>query len=476
MAHDLDPKDWDAFARDAHAALDSMIEHLRHVRERPAWQEPTEEARARFHTPMPRKGKPLQHALDDFERYIRPYSTGNVHPLFLGWVHGAGTPVGMVAEMLAAGLNANCGGRDHIAIEVERQITRWMCEAIGFPQNATGLFLTGSSIANFVAVLIARTKKLGQGSRHAGLCVQGERLIAYASREAHQCIPRALDMTGLGSDNLRLIDVDENRAMNVDALRLAIRKDRAAGNEPFMIVGSAGTVNTGAVDPLDALADVAQEENIWFHVDGAIGAVATLSSELKPKFKGMERADTIALDFHKWLNAPYDAGFILARDPASHVAAFAREADYLVRAERGLAAGGVWPNDLGPDLSRGFRALKVWMQFETCGADAMGAMMADRCVIARYLADRLEATGKFALKAPVSLNIVCFGVKDDVEGKISGPLVEALHLSGLAVPSLTRFDGVPSIRAAVVNHRATRADMDRFVEIMLEWLDKVTAH
>jgi aromatic-L-amino-acid/L-tryptophan decarboxylase len=202
-----------------------------------------------------------------------PFATGNLHPRFMGWVHGAGTPIGMVAEMIAAGLNMNCGGRDHVGIEVERQIVRWMRDALGYPDEATGLFLTGSSMANFLAIIVAKTSAIGDDMRQLGLQRAGRELVAYTSTEAHGCISRAMELSGIGSANLRRIEVDAAGRMRTDALREAIAKDRDAGLSPFLIVATAGTVNTGAIDPLKEIFEIACHERLWFHVDGAIGAL-----------------------------------------------------------------------------------------------------------------------------------------------------------------------------------------------------------
>ncbi len=462
----LDPTDWDDFRKAGHAALDLMIDHLRTIREHPVWQPAPENVRNNFRKPLPRGPRELSDVLAQFDSDIRPYVTGNTHPLFMGWVHGAGTPVGMIAEMLSAGLNANCGGRNHIAHDVERQVTRWVAEALGLPAESSGLFVTGSSMANFIGLLVARTMAVGGQVRQAGMQATDKRLVAYASIEAHQCIAQAMELAGLGSDNLRLIETDAAGAMRADLLAAAVDADRAAGRSPFLVVGSAGTVNTGSIDPLDVIAGFARERGLWFHVDGAIGAGAMLSSRLGPLMKGLERADSVALDFHKWMHVPYDAGFVIVRDPAVHLQTFASDAAYLSRTKAGLAAGDIWPCDLGPDLSRGFRALKTWFTFETFGADRIGACMEQNCAAARHLASRLHADGLFELRAPVALNIVCFSAKGDRADALNRWIVEDLHVSGEAAPSLTTIDGRTTIRAAIVNHRTTLVEIDAFVSAL----------
>jgi glutamate/tyrosine decarboxylase-like PLP-dependent enzyme len=400
-------------------------------------------------------------------REVLPYAQGNVHPGFMGWVNGGGTPVGMVAEMLVAGLNANLGGRDQIPIEVERQVTEWVREIFGFPQGATGLFVTGTSMANLIAVLIARDLALGFETRGSGVGAGARRLTAYTSTAVHGCVPKAMDIAGLGSNALRLIPTDSRFRIDLEALGKAIERDRAAGFTPFLVVGTAGTVNTGAVDDLAGLAELCRSEKLWFHVDGAFGALAKLAPDLAPKLDGIERADSVAFDFHKWGQAPYDAGFILVRDGEAHKKAFTLPAAYLQRAERGLAAGSPWPCDFGPDLSRGFRALKVWFTLKVYGVDALGASISRCCALARTLEARIAATPELELMAPVELNIVCFRYRAEDSDRVNEEIVVRLQESGIVAPSTTRIGGHTTIRAAIVNHRTGRSEIDALVDSTL---------
>jgi len=465
---DLDPEDWPAFRAQAHAMLDDILDHVAGIRAGPVWRPPPAELPASLAAAVPEGPEPLAGIHADFMRDVAPYAVGNLHPRFMGWVHGAGTVVGAVAEMLAAGLNANLGGRWQAPIQLERQVAGWMAELTGLPETASGLFVTGASMANFVAVLTARTAALGAASRTLGVAASGERLAAYASTGAHNCVPRAMDMAGLGSGALRMIPTDAEGRMDVAAAAAAISADRAAGLKPFLVVGTAGGVDTGAIDPLDALADLAAREGLHFHVDGAFGALGVMSPELKPLFKGLERADSIAMDFHKWGQAPYDAGFVLVRDPHKQMAAFASPAAYLGRAERGLAAGSPWPCDFGPDLSRGFRALKVWFTLRAYGTRRLGEAMAQTCRLARRLADRIDAEPELERLAPVPLNIVCFRYRGRGDSdRLNAEIVTELQESGVAAPSTTRIDGRLAIRAAIVGHRTRAEDVDALVEAVL---------
>ncbi|THD58929.1 pyridoxal-dependent decarboxylase [Phenylobacterium sp.] len=460
---DLDPADWDELRAQGHRMLDDMIDNLAGLRERPLWQAPQAEARARYRVEPPRAPQPLAEVHAQFMADIAPFGSGNRHPGFMGWVQGGGTAVGMLAEMLAGGLDANLGGRDHMPIEVERQVVAWMAKLFGFPDDASGLFMTGTSLANLCAVLIARDRALGADVRHTG--VHGDvRLVAYASKGVHACILRAMDMTGLGWDRLRLIETDAQHRISLPALEAAIAADRAAGLKPFLIVGTAGSVDVGAVDDLSGLADIAGREGAAFHVDGALGALGVLSPQVAPRLKGIERADSLALDFHKLAQVPYDAGFLLVRDAAAHKRTFTySEAAYLRHAERGLAGGAWWPCDYGPDLSRGFRALKVWMSLKTYGLDALGAVIGRTCELAQALAARIEAEPELELMAPVALDIVCFAYR----GADNAAIVADLHEAGRVAPSTTTLGGRTAIRAAIVNHRTGPADIEALVDGVL---------
>ena len=469
----LDPSDWESFRKQSHGMLDDMLDYIQNIRRRPVWQPMPEQLRARYGDAVPRLPSCLATVHEEFMRDILPFTAGNVHPGFMGWVQGGGTPVGMLADMLAAGLNANVGGRNQAPIEVERQVGQWMREIFGFPQTATGLFVTGTSMANLIAVLIARDVALGFEVRGCGIARGTKRLVAYASKAVHCCIPKALDISGLGSDALRLVPTDDRHRIDLAALEEAIEKDRRGDITPFLIVGTAGTVDTGAVDDLAGIADLCKREKIWFHVDGAYGALAMLAPDLAPKLKGIERADSLAFDFHKWAQVPYDAGYILVRDGTLHKNTFSSPAAYLERTERGLAANSPWPCDFGPDLSRGFRALKTWMTLKVYGTKAIGEVISRTCDLARYLESRIAASPELELMAPVELNIVCFRYRlespggaetDKLRDRLNREIVIRLQEAGAVAPSTTTVGGRAAIRAAIVNHRTGRAEIDALVD------------
>ena len=459
----LDPEDWDEFSRLAHEALDMIVEHTRALSLRPVWQQTPQRTLDRFSKQLPRASRDFASVLDDIRSDILPYGTGNGHPSFFGWVHGGGTPYGMVAEMLAAGLNANCGGRNHVAIEVERQIARWAAQMLDYPTCASGLFVTGTSMANFMALLVARDAALGHEVRHSGIC-GAPQLVGYASAQAHGCIGQAFELSGIGSDWLRKIDVDASGRMILAALQREVIADRQAGRKPFLVIGTAGTGNTGAIDDLEGIARIADQEGLWFHVDGAFGALAALSPRLRPLLRGIERSRSVAFDFHKWAHVPYDAGFLLVREGQMHRSTFASPAAYLQRLPRGLGSGDIWPCDLGPDLSRGFRALKVWTTIQTLGADRIASAIEKCCDLAAHLEDRLRRSDFFEPAAQVRLNVVCFRLRDRPSSQAHETIVMELQERGIAAPSTTTLHGMTVIRAAIVNHRTLRSHVDGLID------------
>lgn len=464
--HSLDPADWNAFRSDAHALLDVCIDHIRGARDRPVWTPMPEEVKKDLSVPLPLDGLPLPEVIETFKRLILTYPTGNTHPRFFGWVHGAGTAAGMLAEMCAASMNANCGGRDHSAIYVERQVIDWCRQIFNFPQTASGILTVGTSMATVIAFAAARARKLGPAMRGKGIQKIKRRLVGYCSEEAHACIRKSFDLLGLGAEQLHQIPADSSYAIRLDALAEQITQDTARGLTPFLLVGSAGTANCGSLDDLDALADIAAKEELWFHIDGAFGAWARIAGKpWSQKVAGIDRADSLAFDFHKWMSVPYDAGCVLIRDHQAHREAFAMRPDYLATGGKALAGGEPWWCDYGVDLSRGFRALKVWFTLLHFGLDNLGTAIADNCLQAERLGRLVEATPDFELLAPVRLNICCFryrrpGLDEARLDRINSDIVARLQNDGIAAPSTTTIGNRKAIRVAIVNHRTTSEDID----------------
>ncbi len=466
----LDPKDWAAFRALLHEAADDAVAYLEHVRERPAWEAMPEGVIAGLSEPMPRDPMPLDDVYAEFVRSIFPYSSGNIHPRFFGWVQGTGTPTGVLADMLAATMNPNVGGRNHGAVFVERAVLRWFCDLFGFPEGASGVMTVGTSAANLIAVLVARQRAL-PNVRETGVFSERGRLMGYASTATHGCVRRAFEVAGLGSASLRVLPTDSLHRIDPAIVKRAIDEDRAQGRVPFMIVGNAGTVDVGAIDPLAELADLAAAEDAWFHVDGAFGATAVMSPLLAPRFAGIERADSIAFDFHKWLQVPYDAGCLIVRDGELHRSTFASSPNYLTRMPRGLASAQPWLTDFTLDLSRGFRALKVWFTIKEFGSLALGRAMEENVRQAKLLADLIDADAALELLAPVSLNVVCFrfrrpGMSEAELDAFNDELVIGLQESGEAVTSSTTIGGRRAIRICIVNQRTTDDDIVRTLDAL----------
>lgn len=470
----LDPLNWQAFRAAAHVALDDAITFLETVRDRPVWQPIPEHVRAELSHEVPVEGESFEHVYEQFRELILPYATGNIHPRFFGWVHGTGQVGGLVSEMLAAAMNANCGGRDHGAIYVERAVVDWCKQIFRFPEQASGLLVSGTSLANLIALGVARNSISGATIRQGGLRDHPQKLVAYASSEAHDSMRKAVEILGLGAKSLRTIAVDSEFRIDTRELRRAISEDRRAGLQPFCVVGSAGTVNTGAIDDLEELASICQSENVWFHVDGAFGSLGVLSDQLRPLLRGIERADSIGFDFHKWLFVQYDAGCILVRRGDLHKASYSTRPPYLRRQVRGLAAGEDWPCEFGPELSRSFRALKVWFALKEHGTRKFGRIIDQNCAQARYMAELIVSEPELELLAGVSLNIVCFRYHPqglsaaELLDQLNEDIVVALHESGIAAPSTTKVRGSTAIRLAITNHRSRREDFDILLRAVVQ--------
>src|SRR5690348_6824863 len=343
----LDPADWDELRALGHRMLDDMFAHLQTLGEQPAWQPLPDAVRATFQAPLPREGQPAEQVYEAFRRTVLPYSMGNSHPRFWGWVMGPGTPLGMLAEMLAAGMNPQMGGGDHAGPLVEAQVIDWLKRMLGFPAQASGLLVSGGSTANLTALAVARHARSPFDVRWEGVAAAPRPQTLYGSAEMHSSLQRAVEVLGLGNKALRRIPVDASDRIDMAALRRTIDADLEAGCQPLCVIGNAGTVNTGAVDPLDELADVAAAYGLWYHVDGAFGALAALSPTLRPLLDGMERADSLAFDLHKWVYLPFDVGCVLVRDAEIHRRAFTLRPDYLKHAARGPASTALWFSDYG---------------------------------------------------------------------------------------------------------------------------------
>lgn len=477
----LDPESWDDFRAHGHRVLDEMIDWLRDVRERPAWQAVPEETRAALRAPLPNVGEGLEASWNDFRHHVLPYPWGNVHPRFWGWVVGTGSPSGALAELATAVFNVNAWGGHQASAWVEAQVLDWCKAMVRFPSDGSGVLVSGGSVANLVALTAARDAATPALS-DVGLHGHPRQLVFYASAQTHNSVDKAVRLIGVGSAGLCSVPVKADFTMDIAALRQAIAADRAAGRSPRCIIGNAGTVNTGAIDDLSALADLCAQEDLWLHVDGAFGALAAMSEMLRPLVQGMERADSIAFDLHKWLYMPYDVGCVLVRDPVAHRRSFATRASYLAPLERGAAAGPCDFSALGPELSREFRALKVWMLLKEHGADKYARLIEQNVAQAKHLAGQVHRHTELELMAPVPLNIVCLryvgsaGRHDPIRlDTLNGEILMRIQEQGIAVPSSTTLNGRFAIRVAISNHRSVRDDFDVFVDAVVKIGRELTA-
>jgi aromatic-L-amino-acid/L-tryptophan decarboxylase len=420
--------------------------------------------------PLPEHGTDPGPLLERTAELLFDHSLLNGHPRFFGYITASPAPIGMLADLLAAAVNPNVGAwtLSPAATEIERQTVRWIAELIGFAPQCGGLLVSGGNMANIACFLAARAAKAGWNVREQGAAGESSRrLRVYASQETHTWIQKAADMTGLGTASIRFVAADANLRMDVDALRRAIDADVAAGDVPMMVVGTAGSVSTGAVDPLADIAAVCREKDVWFHVDGAYGGFAAAVPEAPDLLRGLVHADSVAVDPHKWLYAPLEAGCALVRDPETLRAAFSYHPPYYHFDE--TATNYV---DLGPQNSRGFRALKVWLALRHAGAAGYRRMISDDIALSRAMADAVSVHPELELVTQ-ALSITTFRyVPADLRARTGEDAVEA-HLDALNRELLDRMQrggeafvsnavvgGRYVLRACIVNFNTARADVE----------------
>lgn len=468
----LDPDDWAEARAVAHRMVDDAIAHLSGLRQRQVWQPMPEAVRAGFRTPVPQHPTPLARIYDDLRDTVFRYPMGNIHPRFFAWYMGGSNFTGALGDFLAAIEGSNLVGGDTAAAATDRQVVGWLRDLMGFPDTAGGTLTSGGSMANMVALTVARNAMAGVDVRDEGITNLPKPLRFYTSDQAHSAHQKAVETLGLGRRALRQVPTDADFRMDVTALAAMIAEDRAAGLQPACVIATAGTTSTGSIDDLPAIAALCRREGLWFHIDGCIGAFLRLAPRHKGLVDGIDLADSLALDPHKWLQTPFECGCALVRDERQMFETFNLHGDYLQIQERGLAAA-EFLGDYGFELSRGFKALKLWMSLREQGTDRFGALIDQHIDLAHHLEARIRADPRLELTAPVAVNIVCFryvgtgGSEDDLRA-LNTEIMLRIQESGVAVPTDTTLQGRHTLRAAINNHRTRAEDLDMLVDAVLQ--------
>lgn len=429
-----------------------------------------------FDEPLPEEPQPMESILNEVERKILANSTLYLSPRFFGYINSGGNQASILAELLASAVNQilSLWHFSPAASEVERRVIQWIAQFIGYPAQAGGCLLSGGSAGNLVGLAVARKQKAPFDADSLGMR-GGPLLSVYASQEVHASVDKAMTILGMGSDQLRKIAVRDDFTIDLEALERQVTEDRTSGYRPICVVGVAGTTNTGAIDPLDRLAEFCRAQGLWFHVDAAYGGPAASTKVAGELFRGLEQADSIVVNPHKWLYVPAEAACVLVREPAALRHTFQVAADYL---KEGNDRGDDSPfdyKDYGPQLSRNFRALKVWMTFKAYGATKLRAAIESNIEIMRYLANRIDESQDFVRLAPVPLSVVCFQYRttdsfrhtdqqylDDLNNR----MLDALEKDGRLFLSGTTIHGKRALRACSVNHRLRREDVDFLLDVI----------
>jgi aromatic-L-amino-acid/L-tryptophan decarboxylase len=464
----------DEIKRIGYRVVDLIAHHLTSLPDRPVFQPFPPDLAAQYldGSPLPESGQTLDEILETFAAEIEPYPFGNGHPRFYGWVNSPPAVAGVFADALAAAMNPSCAGGNHAAIYVERQVGNWFKRILGFPEDSMALLVSGGSMAALTALAVARHVQCGFDVRAQGLQNAPSRLVYYKAGEGHGCNQKAVELLGIGNENLHIIEHDSAQRMIPAALETAIQRDRQNGCTPVAVIASAGTVNTGAIDPLDEIADVCGRHRVWLHVDGAYGAPAVLTERCREELLPLARADSLALDPHKWLYVPVEAGLVLVRDAKAMRTAFSLVPPYLRTDGSPTGVGGLpWFSEYGFQQTRGFRALKVWMALKHQGADGYRRSIERDIMLAERLASLIRADAEFDLFEPQSLSIVCFRYvprdwtrEAEALNALNKTLLEQIQLSGQAFLSSTVMDGTFWLRACIVNPRTSPDDLPRLVE------------
>jgi len=469
------PEEWTAAEiRDfGYRVVDLIAESLTSIDRGPVFRPiPPEVADVLSSTPLPLEGTDADDILADFRDQVLPYPMGNGHRRFWGWVNSPPAVIGIFAEALAAAMDPSVAGGNHAAVHLEHGVLDWFKELFGFPAESAGLLVSGGSVASLVGLAVARHRAEGQ-VRTEGLQADHPKLCVYVSEEGHSCLRKAAELLGIGSANIRTIAVDDAYRMDVAALESAIEADLAVGNRPVAVAASAGTVNTGAIDPLEAVAEVCSRHGAWFHVDGAYGAPAVLTRRYEAELGPLRLADSLAIDPHKWLSVPIEAGVVLVRDAQAMRDAFSLVPPYLRTDDDPHGVGGpVWFSEFGIQQTRGFRALKVWMALRHDGINGYRAAIEAQIGLAEQLSHAVEQAADLELVAS-GLSVACFRYAppeiagdDERLDAINRELLRRLQLGGDAFLSSSVLRGRFVLRACIINYKSRVEDIERLVELV----------
>jgi glutamate/tyrosine decarboxylase-like PLP-dependent enzyme len=473
------PAEWQELRALGHRMLDDLFDDVASLREQPAWRPLPDESAEALSSPLPLEGRSAAEVYDTVLEHLVPYTIGNRHPRAWGWVRGTGTPLATLADMLASGLNAHLAGGHQAPAVVEATCLRWLAELMGMPPETSGILTGGGTMANLLGLAVGRHAKAGFDIRQHGLQSGQPRLLVYGSSETHSWAEKAVELMGLGRDSYRIIPVDADFQIDLDQLESQIERDRAAGHCPAVVIANCGTVNTGAIDDLAGLAEICRRNNLWFHVDGAFGALLRLSKDHAALVRGIEQADSLAFDLHKWIYLPFEIGCVLVRDPQLHTATFATQASYLEEMPGGIMAGGLPFADRGIELTRSFRALKLWMSLETHGVRTYGDLIARNVQQAAHLEALINESPRLQLLAPRPTNVVCFryvraGFSEEETNALNRQLLIELQESGGYIVSSTTLGGRYALRVAITNHRSRMDDLTALAEECVRLGDRLS--
>ena len=467
LEESLDPENWEEMRKLGHKMLDDMIDFQRDVAKR-EYRFPTPQALDDIHIPLPEKGEGEQKVYDIFKRSIKPYSGISLSPHFWGVVAGTGSPYGMLTGMLTSGLNGALEAPPFVEAYVHRRVIDWIKVMLDYPKEAGGVLVSGGSEANFTALAVARNTQAKIDMKDSGMQSVPRKMIVYVSDGGHHCLERSVELLGIGAGNLRWISTGDDYRVRVDALKETISRDRKAGYHPFCIIGNAGTVDTGAFDDFNVLADLAAKEKMWLHIDAAFGGWIKISKTHRSLADGLERADSVAIDLHKWMYMPYGIGCTLVRDRLAHYKTFVygHEAQYiksfsdLSKVEGDLLDSA---NNLSLPLSRSFTSLKPYMLLRAYGRDKYSNLIQQNIDQAKYLADQVTNDEEMELTAPLASNLICFrfnpgGLTENELNDLNKKILSEIYKIRFWMISDTVIKGRFTLRAAITNHRSKRED------------------